>query len=238
MLKIDLHTHTIASGHGFNTILEMAKEASKRGIKILGISEHGPAVPGSATITYFNNLERPPRKLFGVKVLYGAELNIINGKGGVDLPEKCLKEKLDFVSFSFHENCGYEDKGEEMNTETLLKALNNPYISILTHIYRTKFPINVAKVAQAACDKNKLLEISTTHFEYNKLDEERWVNLLKMIEVAKKNKCKILLGSDAHVFSEIGVDKNFQKNKKKLDLTDKDIANNDIRYLRKFIKNI
>ena len=37
---VDTHTHTIASGHAYNTILEMAKAASEKGIKLLGITDH------------------------------------------------------------------------------------------------------------------------------------------------------------------------------------------------------
>ena len=38
---MDLHTHTIASGHAYNTILEMAQAASDQGLELLGITEHG-----------------------------------------------------------------------------------------------------------------------------------------------------------------------------------------------------
>ncbi len=238
MLKIDLHTHTIASGHAFNTIYEMAEAARKRGVEILGITEHGPEQIGSAKEVYFECLDRVPKIISGVKVLFGAELNIINGKGNVDLSEETLK-KLDFASVSFH-SCGYVDQGEEKNTEVFIKALQNPHISVLTHIYKTKIkiPINVERVAEAACQAGKLLEISTTHFELDKINQERLNNLLKIIKIIKKNKFKILLGSDAHVESEIAVDKGFKENMKKLGLTDKDIANNDLKYLREFIKNI
>ncbi len=78
MLKIDLHTHTIASGHAFNTIYEMAEAASKKGIKVLGITEHGPETLGSAKEVYFECLDRVPKKLYGVKLMFGAELNIID----------------------------------------------------------------------------------------------------------------------------------------------------------------
>ena len=37
---LDLHTHTIASGHAYSTIREMAQAASEKGLKLLGITEH------------------------------------------------------------------------------------------------------------------------------------------------------------------------------------------------------
>ena len=43
MYLSDIHTHSIASGHGTNcTISDMAKEAGRKGLKLLGISDHGP----------------------------------------------------------------------------------------------------------------------------------------------------------------------------------------------------
>lgn len=44
MFLSDIHTHSIASGHGTScTISDMAKEASLQGLKLLGITDHGPA---------------------------------------------------------------------------------------------------------------------------------------------------------------------------------------------------
>ena len=39
---LDIHTHTTASGHAYNTIYEMAQSASRKGLALLGISDHGP----------------------------------------------------------------------------------------------------------------------------------------------------------------------------------------------------
>lgn len=45
--ELDVHTHTIASGHAFSTLQEMAKAASDKGLKLLGITEHSSGIPGS-----------------------------------------------------------------------------------------------------------------------------------------------------------------------------------------------
>ena len=51
---MDLHTHTIASGHAYNTLREMAKAAADRGLEILGITEHAPMMPGTwRRLTFF-----------------------------------------------------------------------------------------------------------------------------------------------------------------------------------------
>ena len=79
MYLSDIHTHSIASGHGTTcTISDMAKAASKKGLKLLGISDHGPGTLASGTSSYFRSLPFYPRKRFGIDILYGVELNILD----------------------------------------------------------------------------------------------------------------------------------------------------------------
>ena len=42
-IELDVHTHTVASGHAYATLTEMAKAASQKGLKLLGITEPEPA---------------------------------------------------------------------------------------------------------------------------------------------------------------------------------------------------
>ena len=45
--KLDIHTHSIVSGHAFSTLQEMAKTASEKGLELLGVTEHAPSIPGT-----------------------------------------------------------------------------------------------------------------------------------------------------------------------------------------------
>ena len=86
MYLSDIHTHSVASGHGTScTISDMAKAASRKGLKLLGITDHGPATLASGTPSYFRSLTYSPRKRFGVDLFYGIELNILDTDGRVDL---------------------------------------------------------------------------------------------------------------------------------------------------------
>ena len=76
--ELDMHTHTIASGHAYGTITEMAKEAAVRGLKLLGITEHTHHMPGTCNDLYFVNLRVVPREMYGVRLMLGAELNIMD----------------------------------------------------------------------------------------------------------------------------------------------------------------
>src|SRR5690242_12831102 len=117
MLKVDLHIHTIASGHAYNSILEYIQYAKEAGMDIIGISDHGPSTYGSMTNNYyFSDLHRVPKKIGGLTVLKGIEANIINREGELDMADKYL-EKLDYVMAGFHRLAGYDDLGVAQNTE-------------------------------------------------------------------------------------------------------------------------
>ena len=53
---LDLHTHTVASGHAYCSLREMAKAAADKGLELLGITEHAPSMPGTCHKFYFHNL--------------------------------------------------------------------------------------------------------------------------------------------------------------------------------------
>jgi len=72
-MKIDLHTHTIASGHAFGTVWENARAAKARGLEMIAITDHGPSMPGASNQLYFRCGDRIPRIIEGVKVLFGVE---------------------------------------------------------------------------------------------------------------------------------------------------------------------
>ena len=57
-IELDVHTHTIASGHAFSSLQEMVRAAADKGLKLLGITEHTPGIPGSCHLIYFRNRGR------------------------------------------------------------------------------------------------------------------------------------------------------------------------------------
>ena len=70
-------------------------------LSLFGISDHGPATSSSAKPSYFQSLKLADRDRFGIRVLYGAELNIINTAGDVDLDDDTLST-LDYAIISIH----------------------------------------------------------------------------------------------------------------------------------------
>lgn len=118
---LDLHTHTIMSGHAYSTMQEMIRSASEKDVKLLGITEHAPRIPGACHPFYFINFKVVPREQFGVKLILGCELNIIDYEGHIDLEPRYLNG-LDYAVASIHEPC-YDSGTVAQNTAAYLGAM-------------------------------------------------------------------------------------------------------------------
>lgn len=237
MLKIDLHIHTIASGHAHCTILEYIQQAKKLKMKAIGITEHGPGYAETiVSYTYFRELGRIPKVIDGVKILKGVETNIINTKGELDLDDETLK-RLDYVMANIHSDTPYKNKGYKINTQAIINAIKSRKINILTHPFAEKgFPSDIKKVSEEACKNNVLLEIDVAYLSKRRLNETTVSNLKIMLDAVKKYKKKIIIGTDSHNIWELGDISNLDKIKKEIGLVDNLIINNYPKELFKLLK--
>ena len=166
MYLSDIHTHSIASGHGTTcTISDMAKAASKKGLKLLGISDHGPGTLASGTSSYFRSLPFYPRKRFGIDILYGVELNILDSAGHTDLSDELLNN-LDYAIISMHRQ-NYRSGSVSQNTEAYINAMKHPAVKILGHCDDTHFPVDYETLARAALRENVIFEINEALFAFD-----------------------------------------------------------------------
>jgi len=191
----DLHTHTIVSGHAYSTLMENAKYASEIGLKILGVTDHGPNMPGAPDPWYFGNFQVLPRKLFGVKMLYGCEANIIDPEGNLDISSE-VQRGLDVMIISMHEPIMEGGKSADFNTAIILKAMDNPYVNILGHMGNPKFPIHEEEIVKKAKQKNILVEINNSSFVTSRIGSDK--NCTKIAKLCMKFGAKIIVNSDAH----------------------------------------
>ena len=196
---VDTHTHTIASGHAYNTILEMAKAAADKGIKILGITDHSKAMPEASGDFYFMNLKSMDREAYGVELLLGVELNIIDYNGKVDLPLRYIKE-MDIVIASLHTPCIKPGTKEE-NTNALIKCCENPYIDIIGHPDDGNYDIDMEQLVLAAKRTVTLLELNNNSIVFRMNARE---NDKKMLILCKEHNVPIVIGSDAHAVGKVG----------------------------------
>lgn len=229
MMKIeaDLHTHSVASGHAYSTINEMARAASEKGLKLLAITDHGPKMPGGPHDYYFGNLKVVPERIYGVRILMGIEANILND-GSLDLPEERL-QKLDFVAAGIHGDTGYDNKSRLEHTEATIKAIKNPYVHMITHPANLYYPLDYLAVVQAASEYNVILELNASSFDQFRLGRRGSKELsLKLCRLAKKYKVPISLNSDAHYSSDVGNVKALAEIVKEAKLGAEDIINSSV----------
>lgn len=198
---VDLHTHTIASGHAYSTILEMARAASELGIKHLGITEHGPAIPGTCDPIYFRNLHVLPRELFGVKMLYGAELNILNTNGDIDLPES-YDQYFSHIIAGIHKLC-WEGGSRSENTDAVLSAMHSGRVNIISHPGDGTAELCFENLVLASRDTNCLLEINNASLKPARNLVGAYENNRKLLELCRKFEVPVILGSDAHFVTDI-----------------------------------
>ena len=202
-VEIDTHTHTLASGHAYNTMNEMAKAAADKGLKGLAITEHAPEMPGTCHLYYFQNLRIVPRKRFGIELLLGTELNIMNAEGKVDLSEDVLKT-LDIAIASIHIPCFRDERTVENVTAAYENVMENPYVDIIGHPDDDRFPLDYEKLVEAAAKEKVALEVNNSSFSprTGRLNADK--NLPVMLSFCKKYKVPVIVDSDAHIFYDIG----------------------------------
>ena len=128
---LDAHTHTVASGHAYSSLQEMAKAAADMGLEVLGITEHGPSVPGTCPTLYFKNMFVVPRQMYGVRLLMGCEINILDTKGCLDLTDEQIGW-LDIAIAGVHA-AWYQAGTKGENTQGLVNVIKNPKIHIISH---------------------------------------------------------------------------------------------------------
>lgn len=194
---LDTHTHTLASGHAYNTIQEMIKTAKTKNLELLGITDHAPAMPGSSHGFYFSNFRVIPRQYDNLKISMGVELNILDYNGTIDLEDYILPE-MDHVIASLHKCCITPGTPTE-NTCAVIEAIKNPYVNIIGHPDESLYNLDYDAICQAAKEYNVLLELNNSSLRSTSFRLGARENDIKLLETCKKYGNSISLGSDAHI---------------------------------------
>lgn len=230
---MDLHTHTIASGHAYNTLREMAKAASEKGLEILGITEHAPMMPGTCHNFYFHNLKTVPRELYGIRLLLGVELNILNPDGEVDLKERELKD-LDIAIASLHLPCMKPGTKEE-NTCAYLNAMKNPYVNIIGHPDDGRYEVDYLALVQGAKKFGKVLELNNHSLEPSCFRQNARENDREMLQLCMKYQVPVVMDSDAHFDTHIAGFDSARGLLEELDFPEELVLNRSVDALRGYV---
>lgn len=198
----DLHTHTIVSGHAYTTLLENISYCKENGIKILGTSEHGPAMPNAPHRWYFGNMKVIPRIINDVIILKGCEANILDIEGNIDLAEEDSKF-LDYMIASFHEPV-FKPTNKKDNTQAFINCVNkNPKVEILGHIGNPAYELDYDLIVKFAKEKDIMIEINNSSV-LGKSRAGSDINCKKVAKLCKEYETKLILTSDSHIAFTIG----------------------------------
>ena len=199
----DLHTHSIVSGHAYTTLLENINYCAKKGIKVLGTSEHAPSMPGAPHYWYFGNLKVVPRVINGVTILKGCEANILDIEGSLDMSDEASKN-LDYMIASFHEPV-FKPRSREENTLAILNVMDKyDKVEILGHLGNPNYQLNYEAIIKKAKEKDIMIEINNSSLlGSSRIGSD--VNCKKVALLCKEIGTKVILTSDAHINTCIGV---------------------------------
>jgi DNA polymerase (family 10) len=166
-LKGTLHNHSTWSD-GVNTIEEMALYCRDNlKLEYLGMCDHSKSAGYAKGLSIervlqqMEEIEHLNKKLDGFRIFKGIESDIL-GDGSLDYPEEILK-RFDFIVASVHSNLKMD---EEKATARLIKAIENPYTTILGHptgrllLSRKGYPIDYKKVIDACAANKVVIEIN------------------------------------------------------------------------------
>ena len=201
---IDMHTHTVASGHAYSTIHENIQFAKNHGMKFLGTSDHGSTMTGGPAEYFFHNLKVVPREMDGVKILRGMEANILDVNGNIDELDSKALDGLDYLIASLHIVC-IEPSTKEDNTMAILNVMDKEKVKIIGHPDDARYELDYEAIVKKAKEKNILLEVNNSSLSPNTSREGARENILKYLELCKEYGVRIIMGTDSHICYDIGV---------------------------------
>ena len=200
-IYIDAHTHTVASGHAYSSLQEMARAAADKGIQYLGITEHGPSIEGTCPLLYFKNMFVVPREMYGVNILMGCEVNILDTFGNLDLNDEYL-DRLDIGIAGIHIKC-WKGGTKEENTQGVINVIRNPKIHIISHPGDGTADLDFEQLVLAAKESHTLLEINNHSLAPERKKKIAWDNNREILRLCKQYETPLILGSDAHISFQI-----------------------------------
>ena len=200
-----LHNHSTYSD-GLNTLREMAEACKAQGMDYFSICDH------SQTAVYAGGL-KPERvleqqreidalnaELAPFKIFKGIESDILSD-GSLDYTDEVLAS-FDMVVASIHSNLKMD---EDRATTRLLKAIENPYTTILGHptgrllLARAGYPIDHKRIIDACAANGVVIELNAHPY---RLDLDwRWIHY------AQERGVLISINPDAHSIN--GLDMQF-----------------------------
>ncbi len=201
MLKItvDTHTHTNVSDHAFSTLEENIRAAARMGLEGIAMTNHGPLLGDGACEMHFSSERHLPKHIEGVRLITGAEVDIMDEDGTLDIKDTLL-ERLELVIASLHILC-FSPRDEEAVTRAWINAMDNKNIDVLGHLGDGRYKCDYEAVVRKAGETGKIIEINNHSFKVRPGSGE---NCREIALLCKKMGVGVVLSTDAHFSGEIG----------------------------------
>lgn len=226
-IAADLHTHTVASTHGYSTINENAAAAAALGMRLLAVTDHGPAMPDAPHLWHFHNYKILPREIGGVKMLYGVEANIIDEYGTLDMDAKELRF-CEWVVASYHTQCVQFPRTPELVSQGYRKLCENPLVDVIGHPTTDFFPFDYEPVLKMFKEAGKLVEINESSLQWK---PGALQNGKTVYALCKKHEIPIVLNTDAHYAGLVGKTPLAEQLLRDLDFPERLIVNLDADFI-------
>jgi DNA polymerase (family X) len=200
-IRGDLHCHTKATD-GRDTLEAMARAAAARGYEYLSANDHTRRVSIAhgldrrRLLQQVHAIDRLNARLQGIVVLKSAEVDILDD-GSLDLPDDVLKQ-LDFTVCAIHYGL---NRSREQQTERILRAMDNPYFTILAHPTgrlinaREPYDIDLERVLKAARERGRIMEVNA-HPDRLDLDDQG-------CRMAREAGVRLAISTDAHRVADL-----------------------------------
>jgi DNA polymerase (family 10) len=166
-LKGTLHNHSTWSD-GVNTLEDMALYCRDQlKLEYLGICDHSKSafyakgLSIERVLQQHEEIDHLNKKITDFHIFKGIESDILND-GSLDYPDEIL-QRFDFIVASVHSNLKMD---KEKATTRLIKAVENPYTTILGHptgrllLSRKGYEFDYQKVIDACAANNVIIEIN------------------------------------------------------------------------------
>ncbi len=226
-IQADLHTHTVASTHGYSTVTEMAAAAHEIGVKLLAITDHGPAMPDAPHLWHFHNYKILPRHLCGTAMLYGVEADVIDEYGNLDMDAHELSF-CEWVVASYHTSCVTFERTPELVTQGYLGLCKNPLVDVIGHPTTAMFPCDYEQVVKAFRDAGKLVELNESSLRWKKGALE---NAPRFYGLCRDYGVPVVLNTDAHFAGLVGKTPLAERLLREIDFPDSLLWNLDAAHL-------
>jgi putative hydrolase len=214
----DYHTHTVYS-HGRGSIEDNVRAALDKGLKIIGITDHGPGhfFIGIRGVPAFRRMQKEIQKMRykypEIEILFGVEANIVDTDGTIDVPLPIMRE-LDILLVGYHKMvmprsiaaavigaknfiAGWTGHASEelrrKNTAAITAAVRRYPIDAITHP-GLQVDIDTAELAHVCAEYGTALEINSS---YGK-------ELDGYIKTALATDARLVINSDAHTPARVG----------------------------------